>query len=256
MRQALKPSPWHFPLQTLLILSCCWSFAFAGGGEYPQDKEAAAGASSSSPGGVKQSDSALGPLRQTLAHYGKTPTVKMQVEKTFKPGLVGKPRTSQGELYFTKGKMRLEITSSPKSLMILDGKQIWMVDDGSEFGTGDLITRVQMSQAMRKNNSFLALLFDEGEHWNRFKVVKVTQPKGKGTVTTLEMQPKPEAQLPDITKLLVELDLKQPRISRIAYWDSLDNEVSYLFPKVEFLKKKLNAKFRYEPPKGADITEL
>ena len=93
-----------------------------------------------------------------------------------------------------------------------------------------------------------ALLSDEGILKN-FRLLKPAKKASKGR---FELVPK-NTKLSDVKKLRIDFDGE--KLKSVAYLDSVENRVTFTFKRLkeETVSEK---KFKYEPPKGAEVSEV
>ena len=65
------------------------------------------------------------PISNVFKSYGETTGLKLQLKKKVKSGILGKETDSSGELYFSKGNLRLELNKPQKSLLVIDNNDIY-----------------------------------------------------------------------------------------------------------------------------------
>lgn len=192
-------------------------------------------------------------IKDVVKKYQETAAVGMKVEKKVHLALMDEEKTGRGELWYSKGRLKMSIEKPEDSLLVLNDDVIWVVVKLPEdFGGTVQVTKMKSAQ-LKKSNALLAVLFGDEAVWDRFEVLKVDQGKERLGV---ELKPAKGAQLADVVKVRVEIDNKDQKISAIAYWDELENETSYRFSEVRFGVKLSKGHFKYKPPAGAEVTEI
>lgn len=189
-------------------------------------------------------------LKSTLARYQKS-SVKASIEKVVKMVVLEKTEKSEGDLYFSKGKFRLEMKDPSSTVIVQDGKTLWIASKLVDFGGTWQVSKTN-SRSLKKSQALMGLLFDEKGVWKDFETADETTGKD-GTTWTL--MPKKTANT-EISKLLVRVNPKDKTILEVRYWDNLENETSYIFQTQKFGAKIAASKFTYKPPKGAEVTEF
>jgi outer membrane lipoprotein-sorting protein len=205
----------------------------------------------------KKNTEALSPeivqIKGVVKKYQETLAVGMKVEKKVHLALMDEEKTGRGELWYSKGRLKMAIEKPEDSLLVLNDDIIWVVVKlPEEFGGTVQVTKMKAAQ-LKKSNALLAVLFGDEAVWDRFEVLKVDQ--GKESLK-VELKPAKGAQLADVAKVRVEIDNQDQKISAIAYWDELENETSYRFSEVRFGVKLSKGHFKYKPPAGAEVTEI
>lgn len=191
-------------------------------------------------------------VEKTLASYRQSRTFKAQVKKIITQELIGgEPTTSEGDFYFSKGRLRLEINKPEPTILVFDGKYIWFESRIGEGAEQKIVVSKMKSQQIKKSDSLLAVLFDNKEILKTFKLNEVKNLEvGKQFIFSPKDSKKSEVQ-----RLELVLAPKAKEILSVTYTDTLDNKVEIHFSNTE----KANVakeKFSYKPPKGADVTEL
>jgi outer membrane lipoprotein-sorting protein len=155
-----------------------------------------------------------------------------------------KETESKGEIDFSKGKMRLDITKPEKLLLVFDGKTAWQEE---EYDDGEskkpLITRMP-AKNIKKGSAILATLLGNARILKTFTLAKQS-----GEYFEL----RPVNKKSDVKLLKVKLDGDD--LESVAYVDSLENEVTFKFE--HFRRQDISPdKFVYTPPKGAEVNNL
>lgn len=191
---------------------------------------------------------------ETLQKLSKTylaaKLVEMNVEKTVKLELQGRETKYDGKIYLANGKFRWENTTPEETLLVFDGSTIWSVQiPPKEFGGAPQVARGKVDKKTKSQILISTLL--GGNLEKNFKVVD--EKKENGT-SKIEVAPKTgELQVKALT---LTVDTKKSQLTEISYKDDLGNLTTMKFSNIKFLKKADNTKFKYEPPKGAQVTDL
>lgn len=187
----------------------------------------------------------LSKVQAALDHIRSGQGFESPVTKTVSEALLDKKTKSTGQIYFSKGKMRLEFTEPEKLLLVFDGRYVWQE---SEFDEGErkqtIVTKMKAGE-LKKGNALLAALLGEKNVLKKFKMKKVED-------GVFEFSPKDE-KIVEVTELDVRFD--KNKLKAIGYTDSLDNKVEFEFDDLK--EKPLPAeKFQYKPPKEAEVSDL
>lgn len=153
---------------------------------------------------------------------------------------------AQGELFFTNGKLRIEQTKPDKTLLVYDGQTAWQeqeYDDGNSKRT--VVTKVKN---VKRSSAILASLLSDQDLFKTFKLGKQTK-KDKKILYDLV----PRNKKAEVKKLRIEIENRE--LSSIFYLDELENQVTYYFKKIK-VEAVPNKKFKYSPPKGAEVSEV
>lgn len=184
-------------------------------------------------------------VERVLESLRKADSVEAKIEKTVEQELLGPTKTSRGTFYFSKGKLRLEITEPDQSTLVYDGKIVWVEDHFDEDTVN--VSKIKSAQ-LKRTDSLLAALFDGKRNvLKSFKAVKV---KDSADGKVFIFKPK-DKKTTDVTRL--ELTVKDRKLAGVSYKDSMENTVTLKF--TDFKEGSVpKSKFSYQPPKGATIS--
>jgi outer membrane lipoprotein-sorting protein len=195
---------------------------------------------------AKKSD----PFREVetvMAKYRAAPAIKAKVKKTVVQEVMGMESVSEGEFFFSKGKLRLEISKPDVSLLVYDGKTVW-VESRMDENTIQ-VTKLRANE-LKRSKSVLTALFGKKDILKGFKLIKSSNKDG---VKTFVFEPKDKK--PDSEVQQLELRLKSKDLEMVSYKDQLENEVKFEFQ--DLTRGEVPAaKFSYKPPKNAEVTEI
>lgn len=184
-------------------------------------------------------------VEQVLESLRKADSVEAGIEKTVEPAWGGEKKTSTGKFYFSKGKLRLEITEPDQSLIVYDGKTVWAEDRLDENTIN--VSKIQSAQ-LKKTDSLLAALFDGKK--NVLKSFKAVKSENSDSGKVFIFKPK-DKKTTDVTRL--EITVKDHVLVAVSYQDGLENTVTLKFK--DFKEGSIpDNKFSYKPPKGASIS--
>ncbi len=181
-----------------------------------------------------------------LASYRQAKAIQAKVKKTVVQEIIGTQMDSTGEFYFSKGKLRMEISEPERSTLVFDGKFIWFESrlDGDHVH----VTKMRGSD-LKRSDSLLTALFDRKDVLKQFKLKNVKSADGKKTFS-FDPSDKKKSEVQAL-----EIVIKDKDILRITYKDQRDNQVG-----LEFSNIKKDAvspeKFTYKPPKKAEVSEF
>lgn len=189
-------------------------------------------------------------LLQVTKKYRNSKVVKMAVEKVVKSELLGKETKYSGTIYITSGKFRWENTTPEKTLLVFDGKTIWSEQTPpKEFGGP---VQVAKGKVDKKTSSHILISALFGADLDKnFKVVKEDK---EGELLKLSLSPRGDELT--IKSLQVVVNPKQNTLDEISYMDDIGNLTTMRFSNMVFLKKTKKNLFKYQPPKGAQVTDL
>lgn len=191
----------------------------------------------------------LEPILKVVDDYRLRPGVVMDVDRRVEIVLLGKSKKSTGQLFFSKGQLRMDLRE-PEPMTVVMGKDVIWVENRAEGFSQPQVTKVDQSGRSEKN-ALLAFLFGNKKIWLDFDVVGT---KKQDEEIVIELKPKKPAQYPDAVKMRVTVSPQQKQILQFTHWDEIENKVSYKFSSIKF-KKIAQKKFVYTPPADAQITE-
>ncbi len=193
----------------------------------------------------------LANLKALDLKYKNSKSISMDLEKKLKLGILNQERKSKGRLLISQGRMRMEIDKPDQSLVVVDKKNIWVVQYPPEDLVGASLQVIRASAETKKgrSQSFIGLLV-KGGITKYFKVLNTMTAKDGSTTYFLQ----PEAGTVEFARAQVTLDSTSQQLKELKYWDELSNETTFVFSKISFDKKIAADKFAYSPPKNADVT--
>ncbi len=189
-------------------------------------------------------------LQKISSKYRSAKMVDMSVEKTVKLELQGRETKYQGHIFLANGKFRWENSVPEETLLVFDGSTIWSIQTPpKDFGGKPQIARGKVDKKTKSQILISTLL--SGDLEKNFKVLKETKENG---IAKIEVSPVGNDL--QVKSLNLSIDLKNQTLSEISYKDDLGNQTIMAFSKINFLKKADEKKFKYQPPKGAQVTDL
>ena len=190
-------------------------------------------------------------IKNVVSRYQKSKSIKMGVVREIYSAYLEESKTSEGQLYFSKGRLRLEIEKPDKYLLLMAKNVIWIENHlGKDMG-GVQISKIRASKTLKQKNALLAFLFDDIKVWDQFDVVGS---KVVNKLTAIRLKPKKGQDLGGVVEIEMLVDTKNKEIKKIVYSDDLDNKTKYAFSDVNFKARVKEKLFTYVPPKGADVT--
>ncbi len=191
-------------------------------------------------------------LTQVETHYREAETVKMDVAKTLRLSLLDQEKKSEGTIKIKKGGLlRWESMAPTHTLVLADGKYIWLVDYAEGEDEKPNIIKATNPKKTQPHQ-VVAFLLGQGKISNDFIV---TGEKSVGSHDMkLELRPKSEAD--EVKWLTLVIDKDKKEIEKLSFQDSVGNITELEFKDVQFDTEMNKSVFMYSPPKGAEITNL
>lgn len=170
-------------------------------------------------------------------------------EQTVRPASLaegfGKPTTSHGHVVLAKpGKMRWSYEAPEKSLVVSDGKTLWLYD--AERGEAQ---RLPMTEGFL-SGAAAEFLLGAGDLRRDFAITAVSCEPG---AALLELVPREPASYEKVF-LLADPDSGEVRRTRVV--DLVGNDSTVELRDLELNRDPPAATFRFDPPKGVKVLEL
>lgn len=192
--------------------------------------------------------SASAQLTNLLSTYRQSTGIKAKLEKSFYQEYSDKTEKSSGEIFLLKGRLKIKISNpeESQSLLVVNSKAIWLE---TPFGEGfpSAVTKLPLRN-FKRSEGVWNLIVGESSITQAFKVKKIDKPNS----TEFELTPKNDGSY-ELSK--AHLEFSGDKLSKLSYWDQMDNRVSYNFSEWKKNQFSMN-EFEYSPPKGATVTEL
>lgn len=193
------------------------------------------------------------PIQEVIEHYNSGHGVTAHVEKTVRLSLLEETKKSEGNLHFSKGKIRMEISKPDNSVMVVGGGLIWLETEIEGLdGAKKHVTKIKSKDLDRQMRAPLAALFGRKRAWEEFNV---DSEEKKDEDISLILSPK-QKKSAEISRMSVLVNVKSKTIKSLSYTDDIENEVTYQFSKIKTNVKIPDKKFQYAPPKGAEVVDF
>ena len=189
-------------------------------------------------------------LQSILDRYRRSKTLTSRLVKVMELSLLETKETSYGRLYFSKDKLRIEFTHPEKSLLVINGPNIWIERRfPKEFGDQIQVIKIPISQKKNLQNPLAAFLKYE-DSLDTFQVVHTQQ----GPQSVYQLTPKNKKDYPNVVK--IKVIVRDNNIKKFSYWDELENKTTYIFNQFQFNLRIPKSRFLYSPPKDVKVTEI
>lgn len=190
-------------------------------------------------------------VEQSLKSLREKDGAALRLKKRTTNSLLGSEKKSEGRLYYRQGKLRLELKSPEDSLVVLDGKTVWLVTVlSADMGGKTMVTKTS-ARSLKKANTLIAALI---ENQKLLKEFELKERQVAGDEVHLTFLPKNSEG--EIQTLQLWLNPKANRLLKVAYTDDKENEVEFELGVPEVVEGDPAKLFSYAPPKGAEITEF
>lgn len=197
------------------------------------------------------SEEQLKALKAIDKRYQTSKSVTMDLEKTLILGLLGKEKKSKGRVLISQGKMRMEIEEPQKSLVVIDGKTVWVADwPAPEFKNAAVqVMKGSVDTSKGASQGFVGLLA-RGGILKHFKITAVQNDEKGRSLYFLQ----PSKDTIEFKRAQMTLSADGRQITALRYWDERDNETQLQFSKVVFDKVVPEKLFQFSPPANADVS--
>ena len=186
-------------------------------------------------------------IEEAFESYWSSELVSMDVERENTYSLLEKKETAKGKMYFSKGKLRLNMEEPKPSHLVIGDKVIWFAE---KYENEWVVVKVAKDKAKQAQAFFNLLFGDVG-------VTKKLDLIGNNVVKDFEsyiLKPKKSSDFPGISKLAIIFHQDTKEILMLQYWDDLENKTSYELTNVVKKDKSDKSLFKYTPPKNSDVT--
>lgn len=185
-------------------------------------------------------------VAKVFAELRKADGVRADIKKVVEQKVLERTVESSGLFYFSKGKMRLEISKPEPSLLVFDGSHVWLESTFDE--DTKQVTKI-FAGNLRKSDSMMASLFDRDDVLKKFKLIGVADHEGLRKFSFVPKNPKST----EVKSL--DIELQGNKLKSLAYADQIENVVRYEFETLS-VRKLSNGLFLYKPPNGATVSEI
>jgi len=195
-------------------------------------------------------DNKVEKIHQVINKYRNTPSVLMNLDKTVNMKLLGETKKSSGSIYLSSNKMRYEISKPDKHLIVMNDETIWIENRlPKNLGGKIQVTHLKSKSGQNKVKGFLAAFFGNRNIKNDMSFVKIDE-------QNFNIDFKNKSLVKDLKSAKIGIDSKGEEILYLEYTDKLNNITRHDFSSIVFNTNKQLSKFKYIPPKNADITEM
>jgi outer membrane lipoprotein-sorting protein len=191
-------------------------------------------------------------LQEISRKYRTDSGIDMKVKKKTEMAILKKTKTGDGQIFLSKGRLRMELSQPDKTILIFDRKQIWLVDyPPAEFGGEPQIGHIKVPKKSKDQALFSFLLGDE-KIWNELTLL---EKKENDTTLTATFKPKNTSRFSGLTELSISIEKEKKKILSLGYSDDIKNKTSFEFSDIKLGQKLKSDLFEYTPAAGANVTE-
>lgn len=193
-----------------------------------------------------------GELKATLKDLKKKDGIAVEIKKSSTNLTMGTTKAGSGKLLYWSGKLRLEMNPPEQTLLVMDGKYLWLESQFVQDTEKRILVTKAKLKGLKKANALWATILGNNDIMSEFKT---KNRKVDGNSVTLELVPKAKAES-EIVKLIFVYSIKPYKLMALTYVDDRDNEVTYQLGEPRSIDGDVKSIFIYEPPKGANVTEI
>ncbi|MDE0119420.1 MAG: outer membrane lipoprotein carrier protein LolA [Bdellovibrionales bacterium] len=164
-------------------------------------------------------------FKSLIQGYVKNSGVKMRFEKKTYLKLLHKTKTTEGEVFLSKGSVLLKMADPLKTKIIFNGKRLWYIT--SPLGEKRQILEWD-AQTSPKSRGLLSFLFRPDLLFQNFRLV-LSRPKGRTWILSFE----PVHNHSEVQSFSVKVDGTRILTAWIK-WKNLGNEEKYTFSNIQF----------------------
>lgn len=190
-------------------------------------------------------------VKKVLNKYNRTSGVQADITKKIWLELLEENKTSEGELSFAKGLMRIELKGNESTVITMTSDTLWVETAGVTADAKPQVAQIISKDMAKMSRAPLALMFSRSKSIDQFDVKGDEVVDG---VRKMTLVPKDLSKWKDLQKLYLEVDPKELVIQTAQYEDENQNRTTFSFRDTKFDQKFKKTLFRYTPPKGADVT--
>jgi outer membrane lipoprotein carrier protein len=196
--------------------------------------------------GARAADEAHAVATRVQRFYQRAADFTARFQQTSTYPTFGNVKKASGKLFLKKPDL-LRWEYADGRLIVLDGKALWT------WNAEDNEATLKRGFGAQEVPPEFAFLFGKGTLLDRFTVRAIPHPEGLPDGAAIELIPKRPS--PDVQKLvLVAAPDGEVRASIVTNSQGDTNQL--VFEDVRTNVKLSDALFRFEPPKGAHVTEL
>ncbi len=189
-------------------------------------------------------------VHQVINKYRNAPAVEMVVDKNVTMSLLGEKKSSSGTLYLSSNKMRYQISKPEQHLIVMNDDSIWIENRlPKKLGGKIQVTHLKSKSSQDQVKGFLTAFFGNKNIKDDMDFTPVND-------DTFKIQFKKKNKMTDIKSAKIAIDKKKETIKFLEYTNKLNNVTRHTFSEVNFKKDKKTSKFKYSPPKNAEVTEM
>jgi outer membrane lipoprotein-sorting protein len=184
-------------------------------------------------------------LEKALAEYARATHLSFSIEKRVKSELLLTETIRKGNLKIEKDRFRFELYGEPQTLMVYDGKSIWVIEGNS----------ATHAKANPKNHPEIALfnrIFFSNSLSEVFDITPIQSKSADAKTKIFSLKPKNSTLgLQDI-----QIHLTGDKLTQLSYRDELDSLTEIQILKEQRLGRSQKNTFRFKPGSEMKVNNL
>ncbi|MFN7728829.1 MAG: LolA family protein [Bdellovibrio sp.] len=194
-----------------------------------------------------QSVDVLKPLKDTMLAFRTAKMVDFRIERTTFSDFTGEKK-ALATAALSGSLFRLEVQGPPKEIIVYDGKFVWVAQYPDPNFPGPVQVLKSKVTGQQKQQLILSELVSNGKLLDWFEMIKTGEQDGVATYVGT-----PKEKRTELKK--VTLQVQGRELKSLEYVDEIGNRVRYKILKQKLLTNPQPLKFKFNPPKGAQVSE-
>lgn len=190
-------------------------------------------------------------LNATLERYRNTNAVESKLKQEIS-NVLDQNTTSEGQIWLSKGKMKIHFDKPELVDVVFDGEWLWQAQKTPEEFGGQWQVLKMKTKDLKKSNAAVALLFGSGTVESKFNIVDIR--KSDDLIAFL-MKPK-DAKNSSLKKISVSIHPELKKVTSISLEDQAETKTRLSFTDTSFGAEVSDKMFKYTPPKNSEVNTL
>jgi outer membrane lipoprotein carrier protein len=193
-------------------------------------------------------------LRAVEKKYQSSKGTVISVQKILKLKLLNREKISKGKIeLLPPGRLRLELVDEQKTIFLIDGKRVWLIEFADQTDKNPVGISSSKNPKQIQSQALAGFLLGKGELLKKFTLDSYVEETGNFTAQLTERGALKSA--PSST-VKVQGSIASKQLSKVEITDEIENVTSYELSETQFNQKLPASRFKYTPPKNAEVTEF
>ena len=163
-------------------------------------------------------------LKDMTLTYSNVEYMKTDYEKSEVSELLGDSEKTEGQIEYSKGRIRIEEDSKTKNIFIKNKKSFWHLQGNNQVLTGSTESAMP---------TIFELMFKDPKVWDELSS-NIVGKKGDDVDLKITVNGK----IPNVKILNVTVNTKKRRFEKLSFTDDIGNQTSVNFKKTRFFDRK------------------